>query len=158
MRERAGHPTIHAVVTLLAVGRISQGHMVGRSRLLKRSHVATNTLGRQPLPVELPHGASFVARITVGHRVSANQRKTILMFVDGMHGDLPATDPMTDVTLRSVPAAVNIGMTILAIASDIRKDWIDVALLAAHIAMHAAQREASLAMIEFGFAADRPPR
>jgi hypothetical protein len=131
--------------------------MVGRSRLLKCFQVATDTLGGQALAIELAYGAGFVARITIRHRVGADQRKTVLMLVDGMDGHLPAIDLVAEVALCSVLATVDVSMTILAIAPDAGKNGIDVAVLAAHIAVQATQRKTGLAVIELRLAANRPP-
>ena len=79
------------------------------------------------------------------------------MFVDGMAGDLPSVGPVTEIALRTVFPAMEIGVAVLAVAAYIRKDWIDVALLAYHSGVHAAQRVSGFAVIKFGLVADRPP-
>ena len=79
------------------------------------------------------------------------------MFIDGMDGNLPAIDPMAKFTLRPVLPPVKIGMAILAIAAHVGEHRIDVAFLAGHLGVHAAQGIAGLAVIKFGLAADRPP-
>jgi hypothetical protein len=155
--EHSGHPAVHAVVAFLALRRISQCYVVGRSRLLKCFQVATDALGGQALAIELAYSAGFVAGITIRHRVGANQRKTILMLVDGMDRHLPAIDLVAEVAFRSVFAPVDVSMTILAIAPDVGKNGIDVAVLAAHIAVQATQRKTCLAVIELKLAANRPP-
>lgn len=110
------------------------------------------------MAIELPNSAGRVARITVRHGVSANQRETILMLIDGMNGDLPATHLMAKLTLRSVSPPVNVGVAILAIVTNIGKYRVDVAFLAADVGMHAAKWKRSFAVIEFRLASNRPPR
>jgi hypothetical protein len=99
-----------------------------------------------------------VARIAVRYSVRADQGKTVLVFIDGMNGNLPAGDAVTEVALRSVFAPVDIGVTVLAIASHVGENWIRVAFLAGHVGMQAAQRKAGLAMIEVGLRENWPPR
>jgi hypothetical protein len=79
-----------------------------------------------------------VTRITVGYGVRADQRKTVLVLIDGMNGNLPAGDAVTEVALRSVFAPVNVRMTVLAIASHVGEYGIHVAFLAGHVGMQAA--------------------
>lgn len=157
MGEGAGHPTVHAAVAFLALRRIAQRHMIGRSRLLKCFQVATDTLGREPLAIELAHGAGLVARITIRDGMSPDQRKTVLVLVDGVHRNLPPRDFVAEVALRSILAAMNVGVAILAIRAHARKNRIDMALLAAHVAVHAKEREAGFAVIKLGLTANRLP-
>lgn len=132
--------------------------MVRRSRLLKCLEVATDTFGGEPLTIELPYSAGLVTRITIRHGVCADQRETVLVLIDGMNRNLPAIDVMAEGALRSILATVNIRMTVLAIGRYVGKNRIDVALLAAHIAMHSKKRKAGLAVIELGLAANGAPR
>jgi hypothetical protein len=70
--------------------------------------------------------------------VRPKQGKPILMLVDGLDQNLPATDSMAGVALRSISSAVNVGVAILAIAAYIREYGVDVTFLAAHTRMQAA--------------------
>ncbi|MFZ0808949.1 MAG: hypothetical protein WAN03_22340 [Candidatus Sulfotelmatobacter sp.] len=88
----------------------------------------------------------------------ANQRKTILMFIHGVDGNLPPGHSVAQIALRSISAAMNVGMAILAIAANIREDRMRMTLIACHRGVQAAQRIAGLVVIEFRFFADRLPR
>jgi hypothetical protein len=156
VRKQPSHPPVH-VVALEALRRISLRYMVWRRRFLVRGQMTTLTSRGQSLPIELPHRPGLVARIAVHSGVRANQWKAVLMFIDGMDGNLPAIHPVAKFTLRPVFPPVKIGMAILAIAAHIGEHRIDVAFLARHLGVHAAQGIASLAVIKFGLAADRPP-
>jgi hypothetical protein len=59
---------------------------------------------------------------------------------------------MTQVALRSVLAAVNIGMTLLALLAYIREHWIRIAFLALHFRMQAAQRKTGFGVLDSGMA------
>jgi hypothetical protein len=119
--------------------------------------VAAHALGRQPLAIELTDGSRSVAGVTIRYGMGANQWKTILMLVDGVNGHLPSVHAVTEVALRSVFSPMNVGMTILAVAPHVGENGVDVALLAGHLAVHAAQGIAGFAMIKLGVAADRLP-
>jgi hypothetical protein len=87
-RFRAGktrdHPTVHAGVALQAVHRISQRLMIRRTGFLEGPQMTTHAFGRESLAIELPYRADPVTRITIHRGVRSDQRKTILMFIDGM--------------------------------------------------------------------------
>jgi hypothetical protein len=157
MRKRSDHPAIHAGVALAAIGRITQRLMIRRSGPLKRPQVATHTVGRQPLTVELPHRSDPVTRIAVDRGVGADQRKAILMLIDGVDRDLPAIDPVAGIALRPVFPSMKVGMAVLAVAAHVGENRIDVAFLARHSHVHAAQRIAGFAVIKLRLAADRLP-
>ena len=132
--------------------------MIRRRSLLKRAQVATYAVGREPLPVELPHGSDSVARITVHGGVRADQWKAVLMFIDGMNRDLPATDPVTEVTLRSVFPPVEVSVTILAITAHVGEHRIDVTFLATHAYVKATQGIPDPVMVKIRLREDRFPR
>lgn len=131
--------------------------MVWRRGSLKRPQMATHAVGRESLTVKLANGPGPVARIAVHGGVRADQRKTILMLIDGMDGDLPATDPMTQVALCSIFPPVQVGMAILAVVSYLGEYQIDMTFPASYPHMHAPQGITRLAVIKLRFAADRFP-
>ena len=89
--------------------------------------------------------------------MGADQRKTVLVLVDGMNGHFPAVDPVAEVALRSILPSVQIGVAILAVATHVGKNRIDVTLLARQVRVHAAQGVPGSAVIEIRLAANRPP-
>ena len=95
--------------------------------------MAAHTFGGQSLPIKLPDGAGFMARVAIHNGVRADQRKAILVFVDIVHRHFPAIDVMAQVALRAVAAPVDIGMAVLALLACVCEDGIDVALLARNL-------------------------
>ena len=85
------------------------------------------------------------------------QRKTVLVLVDLLHRDLPALHAVTLLTICSELALMNVSVAIGALLTHVGEYRLDVALGAGHSLMHAAQRIASLVMVELGHAADRLP-
>ena len=72
------------------------------------------------------------------------------MFFDLLGGLIPAVDGMA---LRAIGAhlpAVNIRVTIGAILGDVYEHWLDVALNAVHLFVHAAKRVLRFVVIKFG--------
>jgi hypothetical protein len=131
--------------------------MIGSGRFLKRFQMAADALRREPLTIKLPYGTRFVARIAVHRRVCADQGKPILMLVDGLDQNLPATYSMAGVALRPIPSPVNVGVTVLAIATCIREHGVDVTFLTAHTRVQSAQWVTGLVVIEIRLSADRSP-
>lgn len=89
--------------------------------------------------------------------VSSQQREAILVIFHLLHGAIPA---LNGVALRAVRAhfsLVNVGVAVLAILTDVGKDWFAVALDALHFLVHAAKRILGLAVIELRHRADRAP-
>jgi hypothetical protein len=98
-----------------------------------------------------------VAIFALHGRVSAQQRKAILVIFYLLDGDIPA---LNGVALRAVRAhfsLVNVCVAILAILADVGKDWLAVALHALHLFVHPAKRIFGLVVIEFRHGADRAP-
>ena len=91
-------------------------------------------------------------------RVGPEQRETVLVIFDLLHGDIPALNGVTLRTVRAHPPLVHVGMTVLAILADIRENRLHVALRALHFFMHTAQRIPGLVVIEFQVRLDRAPR
>ena len=87
----------------------------------------------------------------------ADEWETILMRVDGLERNLPSTYAVAEIALSSVFSAMKIGVTILAIASHVREDWIEVTLLATNRCMQTSQWIFCFVVIKRGLAADRLP-
>lgn len=79
------------------------------------------------------------------------------MLVDRLDQNLPAAYPMAEFALCPISAPVNVGMAILAIAAYIREYRMDVAFLATHSRVQAAQWITGSAVIEIRLSADRFP-
>jgi hypothetical protein len=131
--------------------------MVRGSCLLKRPHVATYALRRQTLAVELAHGPDLVAGVTIHNRMRTDQRETVLMLIDVVNRNLPAIDAMAEIALGAVFSAMQVGVTILALPADIGEHGIDMAFLAEHLGMHAAQGICRLVVIELRILTDGHP-
>jgi len=98
-----------------------------------------------------------VAVFALHGRVSAQQRKTILVIFYLLDGDIPA---LNGVALRAVRAhfsLVDVGVAVLAILADVGKDWLAVALHALHLFVHAAERILGLVVIELRHRANGTP-
>jgi len=132
--------------------------MIWRPRPLKRSHVAAGAIGRQALPVKLSYRAYAVAGVTVSYRMCADQRKSVLMLIDGVDGNLPPVDPVTNVALRAVFPAMNVGVAVLALTANIGENRIHVTFLTRHLHVHTAQGVTGLAVVKLRIAANRSPR
>jgi hypothetical protein len=89
--------------------------------------------------------------------VCADQRKTILVLVDGLDENLPATDAVAKVALCSIFPPVDVGMTILTIAAHVGEYRIDVAFLACDTQVQAAQWITGFVVVEIRLGADRFP-
>jgi hypothetical protein len=144
-------------VTLAALQGETQSLMIGRSRFLKRFQVATRALCRKTLPIELSYRSHFVTGIAIHDRVRTDQREPVLMFVDVVNGDLPTVHAMTDVALRPIFAAVQVGMAILALLANVAEDGIKMAFLAGYVDVHAAERIGRLVVIKLRVLANRHP-
>ena len=99
-----------------------------------------------------------MAILALRGRVGSEQRETVLVIFDLLHGDVPALNGVTLRTVRAHPSLVHVGMTVLAILPDIRENRLHVALRALHSFMHTAQRIPGLVVIEFQVRLDRAPR
>ena len=99
-----------------------------------------------------------MAILALRGRVGPEQRETVLVIFDLLHGDVPALNGVTLRTVRAHPSLVHVGMTVLAILPDIRENRLYVTLCAFYFFMHTAQRIAGLVVIEFQVRLDRAPR
>lgn len=104
--------------------------MIGAFRGVVRLQVAAHTFRRESLPIELPDGPGFMARVAIHHCVRADERKAILVFVDVVHRHGPAVDVVTQVALGAILASMNVGVAVLALLACVGEDWVDMAFLA----------------------------
>lgn len=104
--------------------------------------------------LELAGGPSLVAEIAVHRSVRPSQGKAVVMLLHLPDGDLPSTDRVTLLAIRSQLSLVNVGVAILANVSNVGENRPDVTLSAAHRLVHAAQRIFRQVVIEFRNSAD----
>src|SRR5215475_5475467 len=109
-------------MTLSAICGESQGHMVRRGRLTKRRQVAAGAFRGKPETIELADGADLMAGIAVHRGVRTDERKSILMLVDVVNGNLPSVGVVTELALGSVLAAMQIRVAILALLRCVAED------------------------------------
>lgn len=119
--------------------------------------MTTGALGREPLPVEWADRPYLMTGIAIHHRVRSDERKAILVLVNVVDRHLPAGIAVAKITLSPVFAAMNVGVTILALFAGVGEDQILVAVAAAYLGVQAAQCESCLAMVELRNRPDRDP-
>ena len=78
--ELCAEPTVHRMTGLASRRKIQSG-VTGIPRFLVIRQVAGRTLGRKSLV--LPHRGAFVAELALDRGMSANQRETVLVLLDG---------------------------------------------------------------------------
>jgi len=88
--------------------------------------------------LEFAGGPSLVAGIAVHSSVRSSQREAVVVLPNVLNRNLPSTDGVALLTVRSQLALVNIGVTVLATLSNVGKDRSDVTFSAAYRLVHAA--------------------
>lgn len=151
--ELGAHPTIHGVACL-ACGREAGCSVIdnGRQEVLLMAGV---TCRRQAL--ELPAGSAFVALVALHQRMRSNQREAVLVVANRIQRNVPALNGVAAFTIGAKLPAMNIGVAIGAFGADILEDHAGMALGAADLLVHAAQRIARAVMIELRIGPDRLP-
>lgn len=147
-------PTVKRVARVAGLRELT-GHVVRTLGLLKITHVAGVACRRQTL--KLSHGRAFVAIVALHSRVSAQERKTILVILHLLDGDIPALDRMALRAISAHLSLVNVSVTILAILTNRGEDRFGVALRALHLFVHAAQRILGLIVVELRNCSDGTP-
>ena len=154
MVKLGARPAIEAVALLAGSGEPG-GHMIWTRGGLKLLGMAGIALGGQAH--KLSGGCSLVARSAVQRRMGPEQRKTVLVLVDLLHGNLPAFHTVTLLTICPELALVDVCVATGAVVADVGEYRSYVALRAADPLMHAPQGKPGLVMVELGYAADRLP-
>jgi hypothetical protein len=131
--------------------------MIRRVGFLKCFQVATHALGGKSLAIELTDSPGLVTGVAIRHSMRTDERETILMRVDVLKRNLPPAHAVARIALGPVLPAMQVGVTILAIAAHLRKHWIEVALLAGNTRVQALQGIAGLVVIKLGFTAEGLP-
>lgn len=117
-------------------------------------HMATDAIGGQAF--ELPC-RSLVARIAIGHRVRADQRKAVGVIAHRFHRHHPTVHRVALLALRAHLAAVNISVAVSTLVSYVAEHGIAVTLHTRDVPVHASQRIACAVVVELGDATDRLP-
>jgi hypothetical protein len=89
--------------------------------------------------------------------MSTDQRKSILMLIDVVNGNLPTIGVVAEVTLGAILAAMQIGVAVLALDGGVAEIEVLVAVGALHSGVPATQRKLGFRMVEFKFGAQRLP-
>ena len=98
-----------------------------------------------------------MAGVAVYCCVSTDQRKSILMLIDVVNGNLPAIGVVAQFALRAILAAVQVGVAILALCGGVAEMKILMAIDALHFRVSAAQRKFGLRVPELEFGAQWLP-
>jgi hypothetical protein len=89
--------------------------------------------------------------------VSANQGKTILMFIDVVDRNLPAIRVVAEFAFGPILTAMEVCMAVLAFIGCIRKIEIGMAVATSYGSMSSAERKARLGVIEPDLVLDHLP-
>ncbi len=142
---------------MLTIGGESHGLMAGGSGFAKGGYVTAHAFGGEPEAVELTNRADLVAGVAVDGRMSTDQRKSILMLIDVVNGNLPTIGVVAEATLGAILAAMQIGVATLAFDGGVAEIEILMAIDALHFRVPATQRKLGSRMVEFEFGAQRLP-
>jgi hypothetical protein len=141
-------------VALGAVGRELKLRVVRLSGL-ELFGVATVTISGHGGVVTQP--TILMAGIAFDGGVRAQQRKAVVVILDLLRLNLPASDGMALFTIRPEFAAVKVGVAFCAQVADVGEDWLGMALRAGYALVKAPQWEARGVVIKLGDSADWLP-
>ena|SRR5215469_9721909 len=79
------------------------------------------------------------------------------MFIDLLHGNLPASDVVAVIARRAELSFMDVGVAVGAPVAYVGEDWLRVAISAAHRLVHPAKGKACAIVVEFRETADRSP-
>ena len=117
------------------------GTVVERPGLYVIRPVAGDAFGAQS--AKNAGGGATVAGFAGGHCVSAEKRKAVLVGADLLGGDFPSGNGVAVLAGGAELPAVDIGVAIRALLSNVGEDRLRVAQAAGHAFVHAAQRIAA---------------
>jgi hypothetical protein len=140
----------------VAVGRKIAGDMIRASDCFEFRGVAGNALRGHRL--ESTGGRSLMTGIAVYRGVGPGQGEAIVVLLNLLDRNLPSSDGVALLAIRSQLPPVNVSMAILAPLPNIGEHRLDVALNAAHCVVQSPQRIVRLIVIEFGNRTNRFPR
>ena len=94
-------------------------------------------------------GRVLVALIALQDGMRAEQRESVEVLLNRLDGNLPPKDGMALGAVLAELGTVNVGVTIGAVFSNVRKNRFDVASRAGYFFVHATQRVARGVVVEF---------
>lgn len=147
-------PVVHAVALVARSGK-ARGHVAGPGGVLIVGCMAGVALGCQSL--KLSSRRALVARVALQGGMCAKQREPILVLLNLLYCHLPSLNRVALCTIGSKLPLMNVGVAVGASLTHIGKNWLDVALGASQVLVHAAKRISRLIVIEFRNVADRLP-
>jgi hypothetical protein len=154
MIKFGAEPSIDCM-TLLAGRRESSGHVTGSSGVLVGLRVTGVALEGKTL--ELSNCCAFVACVAIKRRVCSDQRKPVLVVLNGSYRYHPVFHAVTLSAVRPHLSAMNIGVTIRAPCARVREDWLEMALATGDPLVRAKQRKSCLVVVEFRDGPNRLP-
>lgn len=89
--------------------------------------------------------------------VRTKKREAVLVVLHLLRREIPTLDGMALGAIRSHLTAMNVGVAIRTILSDVGKDRLDVTLHALHFFVEPAQRISCFVVIKFWNGSDRTP-
>jgi len=99
---------------------------------------------------ELAGGGVLVALLALHQLMRAHQRETVLVILNSLQRDLPPFHRMATGAIGAELAAMDIGVAIGALGTDVLEDQIRVALNASHFLVHAAEGISGQIVVELG--------
>ena len=146
-------PAVHRV-TALAGRRKAKPDVIDnrRQEVLLMARVA----GRRQAD-KLAGGGVLVALFALHQLMRAHQRETVLVILNRLERDLPPFHRVATGAISTELAAMNIGVAIGALRTDVLEDQIRVALNAIHFLVHAAERIPGQIVVELGIGPYRLP-
>lgn len=131
------------------------GHVVGIFGSIEVGLMAGEARDRHCLKLTL--ACCLVACVAIHRRMSPGEREPVVVILDLLHRNLPASHGVALLAVGAELTAVNIGVAILAALADVAEHHLGVTLSAGYRLVHAAKRITSLIVIKFGDRSDRPP-
>jgi len=107
--------------------------------------------------LEFAAGATLVAGVAVDRSVSAGQRESVVMLLHILDRHLPSPHCVTLLAIGPQLTAVNIGVAVLAVLTDVGENHLLVTSGAGNRSVHSAQGITSPIVIEFRDGADWLP-
>lgn len=157
MIEFGVEPAVKVVATL-AIGRGEGGpstRVRGIRGVLPILEVAGVALRGEA--IENSGGELRVALVALDGRVRAEKWEAVLVIFYLLNGDVPTLNGVTLGAIRTHLAAMNIGVAIRTIFTDICECRLDMALRAFHVFVHAAEGVAGFVVVELGNSANGAP-